>query len=333
MIASESGWAPPRRRIFETLPEAIGATPLVRLRRIRPANGAEILLKMESENPMRSVKDRIARSMIEAAERDGRLTPETHIIEATSGNTGIALAFICAAKRYRLTLTMPESMSLERRALLRQMGAHLELTPADQGMKGAIERAAALYEAGANDGTAFIPQQFDNPANPDVHEKTTGPELWRDTGGKIDALVAGVGTGGTITGATRFIRAQKADFKTIAVEPTDSPVISGGEAGPHKIQGIGAGFVPQNLDVSLLDGVETVTNEEAFEWSRRLAQEEGILGGISTGANLCAAMRAASREEFAGKVIATVCCSYAERYLSTPLFDRARAPDLGGGGA
>lgn len=318
-----SDWAPPRGRVFDSLPATIGATPLVRVRSIVPKNGAEIYLKMESENPLRSVKDRIARSMIEAGERDGRITKSTHIIEPTSGNTGIALAFICAAKGYRLTLCMPESMSLERRAMLRFLGANLVLTPAEKGMKGAIERASELFDAEEKNGSAFMPQQFDNPANPDVHERTTGPEIWADLEGRVDALVAGVGTGGTITGSTRFLRTKNPGLKSIAVEPEDSPVISGGDPGPHKIQGIGAGFVPRNLDVELLDGVERVTNEDAFAWGQRLASEEGILGGISSGANLCAAYRVASRDEYAGKRIVTVCCSFAERYLSTPLFASA----------
>ncbi len=318
-------WAPPRGRILDELPRAIGATPLVRLQRIVPDNGAEILLKMESENPLKSVKDRIARSMIEAGERDGSITEGTRIIEPTSGNTGIALAFICAAKCYRLTLTMPESMSLERRALLRHLGAELVLTPAELGMKGAVARAAELYETARQSGSAFMPQQFDNPANPEVHERTTGPEIWADTGGRVDAIVAGVGTGGTITGVTRFIRSHNPDFQAIAVEPTDSPVIAGGEPGPHKIQGIGAGFVPGNLDTTLLNGVVAISNEEAFEWARRIAAEEGIMGGISSGANVCAALRVAARDDFKGKRIVTIVCSAAERYLSTPLFDADRA--------
>jgi len=308
-------------RIYDALPQTIGGTPLVRLQRIRPDNGAEILLKMESENPLRSVKDRIALSMIDAGERDGQITESTHIIEPTSGNTGIALAFICAARGYKLTLTMPESMSLERRALLRQLGAQLVLPPAEKGMTGALEQATDLYEQASKSGSAFMPQQFENPANPAAHESTTGPEIWRDTGGKIDALVTGVGTGGTFTGVTRYIRSQKPDFKAIAVEPDDSPVISGGEPGPHKIQGIGAGFIPKNLDTSLLDGAERVTNDDAFAWARRLAREEGIVAGISTGANLCAAYRIASRPEHAGNRIVTLACSFGERYLSTPLFE------------
>ena len=293
-------------------------TPLVKLNRIVPAGAATVLAKLEFFNPCNSVKDRIGRAMIEAAEKSGRLTPETHIIEPTSGNTGIALAFVAAAKGYALTLTMPESMSLERRALLRALGANLVLTPAKDGMKGAIAKAEELSKTTP---LAWVPQQFDNPANPDIHERTTGPEIWEDTGGKVDILVAGVGTGGTITGATRYIRTKKADFRAIAVEPTDSAVISGGKPGPHKIQGIGAGFIPKNLDTSLLSGVETVTNDEAFTWARRMAKEEGILVGISSGGNVAAAVRLAVLPENRGKVIVTIIPSFGERYLSTPLFE------------
>ena len=293
-------------------------TPLVQLRRIVPPGAGTVLAKLEFFNPCSSVKDRIGRSMIEAAEKSGKLTQETHIIEPTSGNTGIALAFVAAAKGYTLTLTMPESMSIERRALLRALGANLVLTPAKDGMKGAIAKAEELAASTPN---AWIPQQFDNPANPEIHEKTTGPEIWEDTGGKVDILVAGVGTGGTITGVTRYIRPKKAAFQAIAVEPVDSPVISGGKPGPHKIQGIGAGFIPKNLDTSLLNGVETVTNDDAFAWARRLAKEEGILAGISSGGNVAAAVRVATRPENRNKVIVTIIPSFGERYLSTPLFE------------
>ncbi|MCC7147290.1 MAG: cysteine synthase A [Phycisphaeraceae bacterium] len=291
-------------------------TPLVRLQRLAPA-GAMVLVKCEFFNPMSSVKDRIGRAMIEAAEKSGTISRGTHIIEPTSGNTGIALAFVCAAKGYQLTLTMPESMSLERRALLRALGANLVLTPATEGMKGAIAKAGELVATTEN---AWMPQQFENPSNPDIHERTTGPEIWNDTNGQADVIVAGVGTGGTITGVTRCLKARKPSFTALAVEPADSPVISGGKPGPHKIQGIGAGFIPKNLDTSLLSGVEKVSNDEAFEWARRLAKEEGLLGGISTGANVCAACRVAAKPEYRGRTIVTVACSFGERYLSTPLF-------------
>jgi len=306
-----------RSRTYDSILGVIGNTPMVRLTRLAPPESATVLLKLEFANPLASVKDRIGLAMIEAGERDGMINPDSHIIEPTSGNTGIALAFVCAARGYRLTLTMPESMSVERRAMLRHLGASIVLTPAAQGMGGAIERARDLL---ANDANGFMPQQFDNPANPAIHEQTTGPEIWEDADHRIDAIVAGVGTGGTITGVTRFIRRHNPDFKAIAVEPADSPVISGGKPGLHKIQGIGAGFIPRNLDTTLLNEAVTVTNDEAFDWSRRLARQEGILGGISTGANVCAALKVASRPEFRGKKIVTIACSFGERYLSTPLF-------------
>ena len=308
----------PRNKLYKHAAEAIGDTPMIRINRLIPEGHADVLAKCEFFQPLNSVKDRIGASMIEAGERDGKVTPDTHIIEPTSGNTGIALAFVCAAKGYRLTLTMPESMSVERRALLRAMGAELVLTPAAGGMKGAIERAAELVETGEN---AWRPQQFDNPANPAIHEATPGPEIWEDSGHEIDAIVAGVGTGGTITGVCRYIKPKNPSFKGIAVEPVDSPVISGGQPGPHKIQGIGAGFIPKNLDTSLVDETITVSNEEAFQWSRRLAREEGIMGGISSGANMCAAAKVAARPEFAGKRIVVIIPSLGERYLSTPLFE------------
>ncbi len=306
-----------RNKSYSDIVQTVFNTPLVRLNRISPRGQADVFVKLEYFNPLSSVKDRIGRAMIEAAVNAGQLTPEIEIIEATSGNTGIALAFIAAARGYRLTLTMPESMSLERRGMLRALGAKLVLTPAKDGMKGALAKAQELADSTPG---SWVPQQFENPANPAIHEKTTGREIWEDTGGRVDAIVAGVGTGGTITGVTRYIRAKNSAFQAIAVEPADSPVISGGKPGPHKIQGIGAGFIPKNLDTSLLNGVETVTNEEAFAWARRLASVEGILGGISTGANVAAAARVAARPEYRGKVIVTVACSFGERYLSTPLY-------------
>lgn len=305
-------------KTFESVTETVFNTPLIRLRRVIPDSHATVYVKGEAFNPMASVKDRIALAMIEDAEANGKIGPGTHIIEPTSGNTGIALAFVCASRGYKLTLTMPESMSMERRVLLRSFGAELVLTPAAEGMKGAVARAMELSERTPG---SWVPQQFDNPANPAVHERTTGPELWEDTKGDIDILVAGVGTGGTITGSTRYIRKHKPSFQAIAVEPSASPVISGGKPAPHKIQGIGAGFVPKNLDTSLLNGIEQVSNEEAFEWARRLIKEEGIFAGISTGANVCAAARIAAKPENRGKTIVTVWCSFGERYLSTLLFE------------
>ena len=302
-------------KTYDNIIETIGRTQLVKLGRIFV--GADVLLKMESHNPMSSVKDRIGIAMIADAELKGILKPKTVIIEPTSGNTGIALAFVCASRKYRLILTMPESMSVERRAMLKALGAELVLTPAEKGMKGAIEKANELIQQTPG---SWMPQQFENPANPAIHEATTGPEIWEDSGHKIDAIVAGVGTGGTITGITRFIRKKNPDFKAYAVEPADSPVISGGKPGPHKIQGIGAGFVPKNLDTSLLSGVITVTNDEAFEWGRRLAREEGVFAGISTGANVCAAAKAIEKFGLKGKRIVTIACSFGERYLSTPLY-------------
>ncbi len=308
----------PRNKTFQNAAEAIGDTPMIRINRLVPEGQATVFAKCEFFQPMNSVKDRIGAAMIAAGERDGKINASTHIIEPTSGNTGIALAFVCAAKGYRLTLTMPESMSVERRALLRALGAELVLTPAAGGMKAAIEKAGELVETGDN---AWMPQQFDNPANPAIHEATTGPEIWEDSGQNIDAIVAGVGTGGTITGVARFIKPKNPDFKAIAVEPVDSPVISGGQPGPHKIQGIGAGFIPGNLDMSLVDETVTVSNEESFQWSRRLSREEGIMGGISSGANMCAAAKVAARPEYAGKRIVVIIPSLGERYLSTPLFE------------
>jgi cysteine synthase A len=308
-------------RTYPNIGETFGRTPMVRINRLVPAGQATVFAKCEFFNPMSSVKDRIGYAMITAGEKDGSIKAGTHIIEPTSGNTGIALAFICAAKGYKLTLTMPESMSLERRALLRALGANLVLTPAADGMKGAIAKAYEMVEKEAN---AWMPQQFDNPANPAIHEATTGPEIWEDSGHDIDAIVVGVGTGGTITGVARFIKPRNPKFKAIAVEPASSAVISGGNPGPHKIQGLGAGFIPKNLDMSLVDETVTVTNEEAFEWAQKLAQQEGILCGISAGANMCAAAKVAARPEFKGKRIVTVIPSFGERYLSTPLFDKYR---------
>lgn len=310
-------------RTYPSIVETIGNTPLVKLNRLAPAD-ATVLVKCEYFNPMASVKDRIGRAMIEAAEADGTLKKDTHIIEPTSGNTGIALAFVCAAKGYKLTLTMPESMSVERRALLKALGADLVLTPADEGMKGAINKADELVKTEKN---AWMPQQFENPANPKAHYDTTGPEIWADANGDIDIMVSGVGTGGTITGVTRFFKERKNDFQAYAVEPTTSPVITQTlekeevKPGPHKIQGIGAGFVPLNLDMSLLAGAVQVSNEEAFEMARQVASAEGIFGGISTGANIAAALKVAARPENKGKTIVTVACSFGERYLSTPLFE------------
>ena len=304
-------------RIYNDITELIGDTPLVRLNRLAQEEGAlaEILLKLEFYNPASSVKDRIGLSMIEAAEAAGKIGPDTVILEPTSGNTGIALAFVCTARKYRLILTMPESMSMERRGMLRALGAELVLTPAEKGMRGAIEKANELLAETAN---GWMPQQFENPANPAIHEETTGPEIWEAGRCEIDAIVTGVGTGGTLTGVTRFIRARNPAFRAYAVEPAASPVISGGKPGPHRIQGIGAGFVPKNLDTSLLSGVVTVSNEEAFEWARKLAREEGIFAGISTGANLCAVNKAIEQFDLRGKRIVTVACSFGERYLSIP---------------
>jgi cysteine synthase len=307
---------------YDNVINTVSNTPLVKLRKLAPQD-ATVLVKCEFFNPMASVKDRIGKAMIEAAERDGILTKDTHVIEPTSGNTGIALAFVCAAKGYKLTLTMPDSMSVERRALLKALGADLVLTPAAEGMKGAISKAAELVGTTNN---AWMPQQFENPANPQVHYDTTGAEIWNDTDGKADIIVTGVGTGGTITGITRYFRERNPGFQAIAVEPVDSPVISqtlNGEPvkpGPHKIQGIGAGFVPANCDTSLLNDTELVTNEDAFEWARNAALQEGIFGGISTGGNICAACRVAAKPENKGKTIVTIAASFGERYLSTPLF-------------
>ncbi|MFO0824307.1 MAG: cysteine synthase A [Gemmataceae bacterium] len=308
----------PRGKTFDSVTSTIGDTPMVRINRLIPPGHGTVFAKCEFFQPLNSVKDRIGVAMIEAGVRDGKVSPGTHIVEPTSGNTGIALAFVCAARGYKLTLTMPESMSVERRALLRALGANLVLTPAAEGMRGAINRATDIV---AKTPDAWMPQQFENPANPAVHEAMTGPEIWEDSGHNIDAIVAGVGTGGTITGVTRFIRRFNPNFRAIAVEPVHSPVISGGAPGPHKIQGIGAGFVPKNLDTSLISDIVTVTNDEAFEWARKLARHEGLMVGISSGANMCAAAKVAARPEFHGKRIVTILASLGERYLSTPLFE------------
>ncbi len=313
---------------YPSILESIGRTPLIKLSRIAGGLPAQIALKGEFGNPLGSVKDRIGRAMIEAAEASGALKPGGAIIEPTSGNTGIALAFVAAAKGYKLTLTMPESMSLERRTLLALLGAELVLTPAKEGMKGAIRKAEELLAATPG---AWMPQQFNNPANPEIHRRTTAEEVWEDTEGKIDIFVAAVGTGGTITGVGEVIKGRKPELQAIAVEPKDSPVITqtlNGEPvipGPHKIQGTGAGFIPNNLNLKVLDGVIQVSNEDAIATARRLALEEGILAGISTGANVWAALQVAAKPENAGKLIVTVGCSTGERYLSTALADEARA--------
>ena len=307
--------------IVESMTDLVGGTPLVRLSRLAEGTGATILGKLESANPAGSVKDRIGLAMIEAAERDGAITPGSSVIvEPTSGNTGIALAFVCAARGYKCILTMPESMSMERRALLKAYGAELVLTPATEGMRGAISRAQEI--AAATDG-AFIPQQFENPANPDVHERTTAEEIWSDTDGHVDIFVAGVGTGGSITGVGHVLKQRNPAVQVVAVEPVDSPVLSGGDPAPHRIQGIGAGFVPGVLDTSVYDEVIQVAADDAFETARSLASDEGVLTGISAGANAWAARELASRPENAGKVIVTIICDTGERYLSTALFTEA----------
>ncbi len=294
----------------------IGNTPLLRLSRLGSGLEAQLLAKLEFQNPLGSVKDRIGLAMVNAAEEQGLLNPTTTIIEPTSGNTGIALAFVCAARKYRLVLTMPETMSLERRTLLKHLGAELILTPGSEGMKGAIAKAEELLAKTPN---SFMPNQFTNPANPEIHRRTTAKEIWEDTDGTIDIFVAGVGTGGTITGVGEAIKAQKSSLYVVAVEPAASPVLSGGKPGPHKIQGIGAGFIPKILNLEIIDEIITVSNEQAMETARRIAKEEGVLCGISSGANAWAAMQIASRPENRGKQIVFPLCDTGERYLSTEL--------------
>ena len=311
---------PGRGKIYDNITETIGSTPLVRLHRLAEQAGAkaQVLAKLEFFNPLSSVKDRIGVAMIEALEAEGKLKPGATLIEPTSGNTGIALAFVAAAKGYRLILCMPESMSIERRKMLLILGAELELTPPEKGMRGAINRAEELVKEIPG---AVIPQQFANPANPAIHRVTTAEEIWNDTDGKVDAVVAGVGTGGTITGIGTVLKKLKPSVRMIAVEPEDSPVLSGGQPGPHKIQGIGAGFVPPILDRALIDEVITIGNETAFETSRQAAKLEGIACGISSGAALSAGLEVAARPDMAGKTIVVIIPSFAERYLSTALFD------------
>ena len=304
--------------MLKDINSTIGSTPLIRLNTIGSELEAEILAKFEFFNPLGSVKDRIGISMIEAAEKKGLINTETTIVEPTSGNTGLALAFVCAAKNYKLILTMPDTMSIERRKLLKHLGAQLVLTPGANGMKGSIAKAKEILK---NKKNSFMPDQFSNPANPEIHRKTTAEEIWNDTDGKVDIVVSGVGTGGTITGVSEVIKARKTSFKAVAVEPADSPVLSGGQAGPHKIQGIGAGFVPDVLNTEIIDEIITVTNEQAFQSARELAASEGILCGISSGAAMCAALELARRPENRGKQIVVILPDTGERYLSTDLIE------------
>ena len=305
------------KRIYDCVTKTIGCTPLVRLNWISQGISASIVVKLEFRNPLGSVKDRIGLAMIESAEKAGKIEKGTVIVEPTSGNTGIALAFVCAEKKYPLVLTMPDTMSLERRKLLKHLGAQLVLTPGAEGMKGAIKRAMEIQSETPG---SYMPNQFSNPANPEIHRKTTAEEIWADTEGTVDILVAGVGTGGTITGVSEVIKARKPSFKAIAVEPQDSPVLSGGNPGPHKIQGIGAGFVPEVLNIGIIDEVVPVSNEQAFETARKMAKMEGILCGISSGAAVWAAMEVGKKSENQGKTIIVILPSTGERYLSTPLF-------------
>ena len=310
-----------KQKIANSVIDLIGNTPLVRLNKITQGCHADVVLKLEFYNPLGSVKDRIGFAMIDAAEKAGKINKDTVVLEPTSGNTGIALAFVCAVKGYQLTLTMPETMSLERRALLRALGANLVLTPGSEGMKGAIKKAKELAEG---DKKYFIPQQFENPANPEIPRKTTAEEIWNDTDGKVDILISGIGTGGTITGVAEVIKKRKPSFKAVAVEPKGSPVLSGGTPGPHKIQGIGAGFVPAILNTRIIDEIIQVDNDEAFAHAKMLMREEGILAGISSGAAVCAALQVARRPENKGKLIVAIIPSTGERYLSTDLFAEFR---------
>jgi cysteine synthase A len=317
---SRAGQAPGRGRVYDSITETIGDTPLVRLKRLADDKGikANLLAKLEFFNPIASVKDRIGVSMIDALEAEGLIQPGTTLIEPTSGNTGIALAFVAAARGYRLILVMPETMSIERRKMLALLGAELELTPGPQGMRGAVGRAEELK---ASIPGSVIPQQFRNPANPEIHRRTTAEEIWNDTKGAVDIIVSGIGTGGTITGVGQVLKPRKPSLRMVAVEPEDSPVLSGGQAGPHKIQGIGAGFVPEVLDRSIIDEVVTVGNQTAFDTARLLARLEGIPVGISSGAAVAAALEVAARPDAAGKTIVIVIPDFAERYLSTALFE------------